>query len=128
MQHGKTNTYNYHGCRCKLCKAAVNEQTKTRYRRRIQKVWDLKRKPCVDCGIQYEPWQMQFDHLDSDSKVRKISQLVTHSWKKVLEEIEKCELVCANCHADRTYKRKVSKEKSALSGFNTPIEEARDTF
>lgn len=66
-------------------------------------VWELKRKPCVDCGIQYKPWQMDFDHLKD--KHRKVSNTKEYAEETILKEIAKCELVCANCHRDRTYKR-----------------------
>lgn len=66
---------------------------------------DLKRSPCVDCGGTFQPWQMQFDHL-GDDKCDSVSNLIkTASMKAIEAEIAKCELVCANCHADRTYQR-----------------------
>jgi hypothetical protein len=49
---------------------------------------------------------MDFDHLDSTDKIGSISQLVNSLYiKKALEEIKKCELVCANCHRMRTWNR-----------------------
>ncbi len=63
--------------------------------------------PCVDCGYHWNPWQMQFDHPPGVTKVGDVAQLVYGgSPTKLWEEIEKCELVCANCHADRTHFRK----------------------
>ena len=62
-----------------------------------------KCKPCSDCGFQYKPWQMQFDHRNPKEKLFCISD----SWKRSMEvmklEMEKCDVVCANCHANRTY-------------------------
>lgn len=47
---------------------------------------------------------MQFDHLGE--KQFEISQAIwTKSLLLVVEEIAKCDLVCANCHAERTHKR-----------------------
>lgn len=64
--------------------------------------------PCKDCSLIHPWWRMQFDHLRD--KVDTISNLTnTGNLQLVLTEISKCELVCANCHADRTYKRALGK-------------------
>jgi hypothetical protein len=61
--------------------------------------------PCKDCGMQFPSWVMQFDHVRGE-KVDNISQLISNKQFKLCdEEIKKCEIVCANCHADRTYRR-----------------------
>lgn len=65
---------------------------------------NLKSKPCTDCGSSFNPWQMHWDHL-RDKEFNISSGMFRYSWERVLLEIAKCELVCANCHADRTYKR-----------------------
>lgn len=68
----------------------------------------FKNKPCKDCGKIYSPWIMDFDHRDGKTKIGSISNLIFRSllkFDKIREEIEKCDLVCANCHRDRTYKR-----------------------
>jgi hypothetical protein len=49
---------------------------------------------------------MQWDHLPGTSKLGNIStDLRGRSREEILEEIAKCELVCANCHAIRTFQR-----------------------
>lgn len=63
-------------------------------------------KRCKDCKKRFPYWQLQFDHLDPSSKLANVSSLTTRGKKKLLEEIEKCDLVCANCHADRTFRRR----------------------
>jgi hypothetical protein len=61
--------------------------------------------PCTDCG-EGDPVVLEFDHLDADSKAFNISQgLSFRNWQSVLDEIEKCEVVCANCHRRRTARR-----------------------
>ncbi len=71
----------------------------------------LKSVPCSDCGNTYSPWVMQFDHVRG-KKMANVANLVRSGCRnKAMEEIEKCEVVCANCHADRTHKRR----KTALS-------------
>ncbi len=71
-------------------------------------VEEAKNQPCVDCGVQYEWFQMQFDHLDAEKKLDTISRIANRNSKqKLLDEIAKCEVLCANCHAARTYKRRI---------------------
>lgn len=68
---------------------------------------ELKDKPCKDCGIKYNPWVMDFDHRNPKEKLYKISNLISINAK--LETIEneaaKCDVVCSNCHRERTHKQ-----------------------
>lgn len=78
---------------------------------------EAKRKPCADCGISYPPWVMQFDHV-RDQKVfaLAVASRIQPSQNRIMAEIAKCEVVCANCHADRTYRRR-AECKSAADGL-----------
>jgi hypothetical protein len=69
-----------------------------------QIIRDAKSKPCTDCGVQYPYYVMQFDHL-SDKSYGIATMINMGSKKKLLAEIAKCEVVCANCHAERTHSR-----------------------
>lgn len=57
---------------------------------------------CTDCG-NTDPRVLEFDHLRD--KVFNVAQMQSYSLKRVQEEIDKCEVVCANCHKIRTYSR-----------------------
>lgn len=61
---------------------------------------------CVDCGYNANAYALQFDHI-GDNKKGGVSDLIAtdYSWKTILQEIDKCEIVCANCHAIRTKQR-----------------------
>lgn len=64
--------------------------------------------PCSDCGIQYRYWIMQFDHVRGE-KVGNVGEMaVSRTLKAVKNEIAKCDVVCANCHADRSYRRRIN--------------------
>jgi DNA-binding CsgD family transcriptional regulator len=67
---------------------------------------------CTDCGVAYRHWQMEFDHLGD--KEFTISQFRNHTSDitKVKTEIKKCEIVCKNCHGERTYVRRVEADES----------------
>jgi hypothetical protein len=60
---------------------------------------------CKDCGVNYPYYVMHFDHIADDKEFNVSWGIMNRSREAVLEEIKKCELVCANCHAVRTYKR-----------------------
>jgi hypothetical protein len=63
-------------------------------------------EPCMDCGIRYPYWVMQFDHRPGTVKLFQIADVhLIGSVSRLLDELDKCDLVCANCHADRTYQR-----------------------
>lgn len=72
----------------------------------INFVISLKQKACKDCGVQYPHYVMDFDHRDRTTKLASINEMInihSYSKEKILEEIKKCDLVCANCHRIRTY-------------------------
>ena len=62
----------------------------------------LKKNPCIDCG-ESNPIVLEFDH--KQNKNMNISELIKDSsLEKLINEIEKCEVRCANCHRKRTAK------------------------
>lgn len=70
-------------------------------------VMAAKAVPCVDCGIQYPPPVMEFDHVRG-KKTMNVSEMLSGSLSlgRVLAEIAKCEVRCANCHRLRTWAKK----------------------
>ena len=75
------------------------------YSDRIKIIHNYKEaNPCADCGRYYPYYVMQFDHIGKD-KFRIVSHMRNYSMERIMAEIAKCELVCANCHAVRTYNR-----------------------
>jgi len=82
------------------------------YRQKIQQfIQQVKSStPCADCGTKYPYYVMDFDHLDGKNKVNTINYLAsTGRIGAVKSEIQKCELVCANCHRIRTHNRRVNR-------------------
>lgn len=64
-------------------------------------------RPCSDCGGVFHYSAMEWDHRPGVAKFSELSSIITktNSRRRVLEEIAKCDLVCANCHAVRTFNR-----------------------
>ena len=61
--------------------------------------------PCADCGGHFPPECMDFDHVRGD-KAFNLSRGWGLSVSAILEEIAKCDVVCANCHRTRTKVRR----------------------
>jgi hypothetical protein len=58
---------------------------------------------CADCGGAFPPESFHFDHRDPSTKTANPGQLLPNcSMSRIREETDKCDLVCANCHATRT--------------------------
>lgn len=72
-----------------------------------QLINELKSVPCMDCGNRYSPWVMDFDHRDGTVKDLEVAKLVSYgSKRRILEEVKKCDVVCSNCHRERTHRRR----------------------
>jgi len=56
---------------------------------------------CVDCGYRENPDALEFDHVRGE-KVRNVMGMVSARIDKLLLEVLKCDVRCANCHAIRT--------------------------
>lgn len=54
---------------------------------------------CRICGYNRCPAAFDFHHIDPQGKDFNISEALT-SWERILPEIEKCELLCSNCHRE----------------------------
>lgn len=81
-----------------------NKSRMERNREYIKK--HLSDKSCTMCGIS-DPRVLEFDHIDPIDKIANISDLRARacSIKKLQEEIDKCQILCANCHRIRTYQQ-----------------------
>lgn len=101
----KTNSgikTHYRSSRCKKCSNLRRTRGVNKNREYIKTLKEST--PCKDCGKKYPHYVMHFDHL-KDKKFN-IGSSTGVNKKAFLEEISKCEIVCANCHAERTYRRK----------------------
>jgi hypothetical protein len=83
------------------------ERNDRRRRERVEMVRKLKNRPCADCGLSYPYFVMDFDHREGVEKLFNIGNGIRRmvGTKRLLAEIEKCDLVCANCHRHRTARR-----------------------
>lgn len=72
---------------------------------------ELKSNPCYDCQQSFDTCCMDFDHRDGTEKKYNIGSMFAHHYSRELiqQELNKCDLVCANCHRIRTRDRRIGK-------------------
>lgn len=130
----KNKKINRYHSQCKVCSEANRkskehyEKYKSEYIKRNKERKDnlalinreklleyLSTHHCVECG-ESNPIMLEFDHIDRKNKNKGISTMMySYTWEQILEEINKCEVVCANHHKVRTaqqfgwYKLKIKK-------------------
>ncbi len=62
----------------------------------------LSKNPCIRCG-ESDPIVLEFDHRDKTEKIESVSNLIRNaSWARIEREIQKCDVLCANCHRRKT--------------------------
>ena len=88
--------------------AYQRERRKLEYQKNAEWVRQYKlRKGCSDCGYKEHHAELEFDHLEARNgdQSRTIAKLMGKTLKRIQEEIEKCDVVCATCHRIRTWNR-----------------------
>lgn len=84
----------------KYTRPLVEEKTKEIHEYQLE-------KGCLDCGFNKHPAALEFDHIPGTEKKFNIGEEIGNRSRQALwEEIAKCDVVCANCHAIRTANRR----------------------
>lgn len=72
-------------------------------RRAISLMRDARKAvPCADCGQRFPAACMDFDHKNPADKTAAVSMLSGRRWRTTVAEMDKCDVVCANCHRVRS--------------------------
>lgn len=107
---------------CKLCNKEISHKNNTKicfdcrskykkydnqyfylkdFRRRLkQKAVEYKGGSCIKCGYKKSINALEFHHLEKDEKDFSISRNANRKWEIVKKELDKCILVCSNCHRE----------------------------
>lgn len=85
-----------------FCSKGCKSKHFTRKNRQIvkEKAMKLMGNACQLCGYDRCKDALHFHHKNPKEKSFRLSDGQTRSWKRVKKELEKCILVCANCHAE----------------------------
>lgn len=81
--------------RCGSCNTKIR-----RYRTKLAAI-KLLGGICIDCGWQGNQAAFQFHHTGHDKKDFTIGNVANKKWEIIKKELDKCVLLCANCHAIR---------------------------
>ena len=78
---------------------APQKQKQTTYMKRKAMIESAKSVPCQCCKISYPPVVMDLHHIDPSTKKDTVSNLLkSGSLQSLQEEIDKCVVLCSNCH------------------------------
>lgn len=89
-----------------MCKICFNSYCSERWTQRKINAIVYKGSECLDCKISYpqEPYVIfDFHHRDPSQKDLDWSKLRLTSNEKIKLELDKCDLLCSNCHRKRHY-------------------------
>lgn len=105
MKNGNTRKYCYE-CSPSYKKGSSHSKTISALRRAMKQE-AIKRKggKCEKCGYDKCPDALVFHHKDPNEKEFGLAQNgTTRTWEEYWNEAQKCELLCANCHAEEHWK------------------------
>lgn len=98
-QCGETDPAKFYGHKRKICGSCQNAYNIRQGRKkRLRAVRELGGK-CHACGFDRYPCSLDLHHLDSTTKDPNFRTMRGWAWKRILVELEKCTLLCKNCHA-----------------------------
>lgn len=93
----------------------VNAWVKARRDQRVAMISEIKlAQGCTDCGYRDHPVAPDFDHVRGE-KLFSVGSGVARRWELILAEMEKCEVVCSNCHRIRTHERRTAPPQPDIS-------------
>jgi hypothetical protein len=83
------------------CKPCTTEQTIERQRELKRRAVEYKGGKCICCGYDRCQAALEFHHVDDLTKEFSLGHVKLTAWSsKITDELDKCELVCANCHRE----------------------------
>lgn len=100
-------TESRHAAWCKSCLYAYQHK---RWKDRKQQAINLFGGKCASCGYDRNYAALEFHHLDSNAKDMDWSKLRRQAWPSIIEELQKCTLLCANCHREAHNPQAFTKE------------------
>lgn len=114
LRGGKTPRGNTSNCICDRCgkgyvfrarcgytrKKCSSCSTNIRRKQRRQQAVEYKGGQCVRCGYNRSLAAFDFHHRDETTKVFEINGNYTRAWGVLKAELDKCDLLCSNCHRE----------------------------
>ena len=104
------------GTRRSECKTCHNNYMKQKYKEKQVIVQELKAQcSCAKCGDK-RGYVLDYHHIDPNDKEDGVARMISNNYTldKVYNEIEKCVVLCANCHREFHYLESQSQVKDLL--------------
>lgn len=92
----------------------INNYNKRRKQFKEKSV-QIKGGKCIQCGYSKCLGALEFHHRESEVKEFRLGVAYRHSWEAVVKEIEKCDLLCSNCHGEAEDGKPRCPKKSAVN-------------
>lgn len=105
----------------RICKPCYSQYNMKRWKDRKEKAIEYKGGKCLDCGLSFIPEVYQFHHRDPNSKDYDWRKLRLRTEETIRKELDKCDLLCANCHCVR-HVRMHNELKSGLTENRTQVD------
>ena len=75
---------------------------------------------CTKCGFSH-PDALDFHHPDPHTKTGSVNEFVRNGhYKRAIKEMEKCVVLCANCHRIHHYDERIAKKAKKKKGAEAP--------
>jgi hypothetical protein len=97
---GDSNPDNFYGRQRSLCKKDRNTHNGLRLKSYKKQLVEYKGNKCQICGYNKSIAALQFHHRDRTQKDPNYLKMKNWSFERRKTEIDKCDLICANCHAE----------------------------
>jgi hypothetical protein len=116
---------------CKRCKNIKNNDGKIKFKKRAL---DYKGGCCQVCGYNKNISALEFHHIDPSQKEVGPADLYRIKWENARKELDKCVILCSNCHREEHYKIDEKKQKenefssNLISSFSDKILIGKNTL
>lgn len=97
----------YYRYKCIPCYAQFKYIRKRENRAKLVEL--RKTLECKACGNN-DHRVLEFHHRDPSQKERAVTEMMHSSWKRIMEEVAKCDVLCANCHRILHYEEREAKK------------------
>ena len=91
------------------CKKCFSSYCMKRWIGKKKKAVEYKGGKCVDCKGTFEYFLYDFHHIDPTTKEFQWDKLRLYGWNRMKKELDKCIMVCANCHREIHYEEYLNK-------------------
>ena len=82
------------------CKTCHNKYCIERWKKRKLEAIEYKGGKCNRCGYNSYYGALEFHHINPNEKEMNWTKMRLVAWDRIIEELDKCQLLCANCHRE----------------------------